>query len=407
MTDQGHRPSLLVVATHPIQYQAPLFRALADSGAVDLTVGFLDLPDADRQGVGFGVNFSWDVPLTEGYRWVRLDAAVAEGHAASDFPGRRWRHPVRGLKGLAPDAVLVMGWNQLGLLQGWFAAKWCGVPLIVRGESNAKRARAGWKRALHRLLLSIPDRFVAIGASNREFYRQVGIADSAIDVAPYFVDNAFFATRAAAVDRADQRAAWGIAESDVCLLFAGKFEAKKRPFDLLAAVAALPADVRSRIVVLMVGAGPLEASLRAQAEAAGLRVAWAGFLNQSEIPAAYAVADVLVLPSDHGETWGLVVNEAMACGVPAIVSDQVGCADDLVRPGETGLVFPMGDVAALAKAIVALATNPERRRAMGEAARAVVTREYTIERSVEAIVGAVSTLVGQPRPLFDDGETRG
>jgi len=405
MTETADRPALLVVATHPIQYQAPLFRALAASGAVDLTVGFLDIPDAARQGVGFGIAFAWDVPVTEGYRWVRLDAAVADGAEASRWLGRRWRHPVRDLQALAPDAVLVMGWNQLGLLQGWLAAKWCRVPLIVRGESNAKRARAGWKRALHRLLLSVPDRFIAIGASNREFYRQSGIDEPLINVAPYFVDNDFFATRAAAVDQAARRAAWGIADDDVCVLFAGKFEAKKRPFDLLSAVAALHADVRDRIVVLMVGAGPLEVSLRAQAEAAGLRVSWAGFLNQSEIPAAYAVADVLVLPSDHGETWGLVVNEAMACGVPAIVSDQVGCADDLVRPGETGLVFPMGDVAALAKAIELLATNPERRRAMGEAARAVVTGEYTIERSVEAIIGTVYALVGRPRSMADPGST--
>jgi glycosyltransferase involved in cell wall biosynthesis len=397
MTDARRRPALLIVATHPIQYHAPLFRALAGSNGVDLTVGFLDLPDPWRQGVGFGLAFAWDVPLTEGYRSVRLDAVVADGDAASTFRGRRWRHPIRDLRALAPDVVLVMGWNQIGLLQGWLAARWLGVPIVVRGESNAKRKRAGWKRIVHRLLLSIPDRFLAIGLSNRRFYLESGVDVSGTEVAPYFVDNSFFATRAAAVDRRAQRQAWGIVDDDLCLLFAGKFEQKKRPFDLLAAVTALPAETRARIVVLMVGAGPLEAGLRAQVATAGLRVTWAGFLNQTGIPAAYAAADVLVLPSDHGETWGLVVNEAMACGLPAIVSSEVGCADDLVRHGETGLVFPVGDVHALAAAIMAMVDEPERRRAMGAAARVVVHDEYTIERSVDAIAATVSTLAGRAR----------
>lgn len=407
MTNRARLPQLLIVATHPIQYQAPLFRALAASAEVDLMVGFLDIPDPSRQGVGFGVGFAWDVPLTQGYRWVQLDSTVADGDAASGFGGRRWKRAVRELRKLAPDAVLVTGWNQWGLLQGWFAARWCRVPLIVRGDSNAKRKRSWWKRGLHRLLLSLPQRFLAVGTSNARFYIDSGVSHADIDLTPHFVDNHFFASRAAALDRDVQRASWQIGPGDCCVLFAGKFEAKKRPFDLLAAVASLPAELRERVVLLVVGAGPLEGELRAQAEAAGLRVTWAGFLNQTQIPAAYAAADLLVLPSDHGETWGLVVNEAMACGVPAIVSDRVGCADDLVRPDQTGLVFPMGDVAALAEAIASLASNAGRRRAMGEAARAVVSSEYTIERSVAAIVNAVSTLTGRRAAASGAGAAHG
>ena len=85
-----------------------------------------------------------------------------------------------------------------------------------------------------------------------------------------------------------------------------------------------------------------------------LPVSFAGFLNQGEIPAAYAACDALVLPSDYGETWGLVVNEAMACGVPAVVSDAVGCGPDLVEEGQTGMIFPLGDIPALARAIEAV-----------------------------------------------------
>jgi glycosyltransferase involved in cell wall biosynthesis len=383
---------LVIVATHPIQYHAPLFRALAVSDRLRVSVAFLDIPDSASQGVGFGKAFQWDVPLTEGYAWVRLDAAIATGSGSNRFLGRRARSLTRQLGELAPDVVLVMGWNQFGLLQAWFAAKRLGLPLLVRGDSNAKRPRPAWKRWVHRVLLGVPDGFLSVGESNARFYCESGVPAERIQYAPHFVDNAFFASRAAVVDRVAVHASWGISEGDVCVLFAGKFEAIKRPFDLLAAVTVLPAKVRRRIAVLMVGAGPLGVTLRQQADAAGLRVTWVGFLNQSEIPEAYAVADMLVLPSEH-ETWGLVVNEAMACGVPAIVSDLVGCANDLVRPGETGMVFPMGDVAALAKAIEALASNPERRRAMGEAARALVTREYTVvrcQRALEAIVAGCS-----------------
>jgi glycosyltransferase involved in cell wall biosynthesis len=378
-----------VLATHPIQYQAPLFRALAASDRLRVTVAFFDIPDSASQGVGFGKSFVWDVPLTEGYAWVRLDAHLAEGTRSNDFMGRRAWALAAQLRRLAPDALLVLGWNQFGLLQGWYSAWRLRVPLLVRGDSNAKHPRPVWKRAIHRAMLSVPDWFLSVGLSNSRFYLDSGVRTQRILDAPHFVDNAFFASNAAKVDRVLRRSTWGIDERDICLLFAGKLEPKKRPFDLLAAMVALPADVRERTVVLMVGSGALESSLRVQAEASGLRVVWAGFLNQTEISAAYASADALVLPSDR-ETWGLVVNEAMACGLPAIVADKVGCADDLVRPGETGLVFQTGDIAALAKAIEGIATNPGRRRAMGETARELVTREYTIERCVRVVESVVA-----------------
>lgn len=391
----GTWPRLLIVATHPIQYHAPWFRHIALSGWVDLTVGFLDLPDAGRQGVGFNVNFSWDVPLTEGYTWRRLDAVVSRRGHGFGFFARRLRRARQQIVALAPDVVLVTGWNQLGLLQAWRAARSEGIPVIVRGESNAKRTRAPWKRSLHGHLLATADAFVTIGCSNAEFYRSAGVPDERLHAGAYFVDNAFFASRADALDRAEARARFGIPEDVCCVLFAGKFESKKRPFDLLSAVAALAVDSRKRVHLLMVGSGELGDSLKEQA--AGLPVSWAGFLNQTEIPAAYRAADVLVLPSDHGETWGLVVNEAMACGVPAIVGDQVGCADDLVVDGETGWVYPTGDVARLRSAIEQAISSPDERVRRGERARRKVNTDYTVERSSEALFGAIEQVLARSR----------
>ncbi len=136
----------------------------------------------------------------------------------------------------------------------------------------------------------------------------------------------------------------------------------------------------------------LEASCRSQVEALKLPITFVGFLNQSEIPAAYAVSDCLVLPSDHGESWGLVVNEAMACGLPAIVSDLVGCAEDLVHQGVTGDVVPCADPAALAQSMILMAANPERAARMGDNARELILSHYTIDAAAEGIRKGLSLL---------------
>ena len=128
-------------------------------------------------------------------------------------------------------------------------------------------------------------------------------------------------------------------------------------------------------------------------EQENLPVTFAGFLNQSEIPKAYVAADCLVLPSDSGETWGLVVNEAMACGIPAIVSDHVGCGPDLVIEGETGGVFPLGDIDALAHKIAHFASDADRLKAMGKEAQRRVMTYYSVDRAVEGTLAAIHAAV--------------
>jgi glycosyltransferase involved in cell wall biosynthesis len=138
-------------------------------------------------------------------------------------------------------------------------------------------------------------------------------------------------------------------------------------------------------------------SARVLAQQERLPLSFIGFLNQSEIVRAYVAADCLVLPSDAGETWGLVVNEAMACGLPAIVSDQVGCGPDLIHEGETGATFPMGDVTALAKRMVEFAADPDALVAMGQRAQRLVLSDYSVERAVEGTLDAILGMVGRER----------
>lgn len=359
-----------------------------------MTVFFALVPDAAQQGAGFGVPFEWDVPLRAGYRSEVL-ANRAKHPSATAFGGCDTPGIFERLREWRPDAVLVNGWVAKTCLQALWACRRLGIPCLVRGEANLLRPRAAWKHALHGLLLRQYAGWLAIGSANREFYRFHRCSEERIFWAPYAVDNGFFAAQAVARAgrRNELRAAFGIPAAAVVFLFAGKLEEKKRPLDMLEAVARLPADLRSRVHVLVAGAGPLRDACERRARAENLPVAFAGFLNQSRLPDAYAAADVLALPSDAGETWGLVVNEAMASGRPAIVSRAAGCCADLVVENETGRAFDCGAVAALAEIIAGYARDPAAAVRQGAAAAERI-RAFGLENAAAGIATAAQTCAG-------------
>lgn len=377
-----------IVETHPIQYKVPWLQQLSQEPELAVDVLYAMVPDAAQQGAGFGVAFTWDVPLLEGYRWRAL-RNVARRPSVTRFGGcdtpelygefrrRRW------------DAVLVNGWVTKTCLQALLAARRAGIPCIVRGEANNLRPRAPWKRVLHRLLLSQYAACLYIGRANRDFYRSHHVPEDHLFFGPYCVDNDRFAAAAAALTarRSDLRAHWGIARESCCLLFAGKLEAKKRPMDLVTAVAKART---SGIHLLFVGDGSLRPACEDACRRLGVAATFVGFLNQSNMPSAYVAADALVLPSDAGETWGLVVNEAMACGLPAIVSDQVGCHADLVD-ASTGSVFGCGDTEALSACIRRLADDSEMRSRLSTGARARVAA-YSVEALTAGTVKALDAV---------------
>lgn len=382
---------LAIVTTHPIQYQVPWFRALAARREIELTVGFAWLPDAESQGVGFAVPFQWDVPLTDGYRWERLPLA-SRSPRLGPFFGLRLRDVARWLRAGRFEALLVTGWNSFSLVQAARAAKRLGLRVLVRGDSSDLAPRAAWKRLLHRRFFSMYDAFLTVGSANEAFYARFGVPASRRFRAPHFVDNRRFAEEASAQEgnRAKVRESWGIPPDARVALFAGKMIPEKNLEELLTAFGIAEKQEHS-LRLLLVGDGPLRAALESRALTLESRPTFVGFMNQTRIPEAYAAADFLVLPS-RSETWGLVVNEAMACGLPAIVSDRVGCAVDLVREGETGAVYASGDVAGLAARLVEFARDPDRTRAMGGRARELVFTDYSIERAVEGTLAALQAV---------------
>jgi glycosyltransferase involved in cell wall biosynthesis len=263
-------------------------------------------------------------------------------------------------------------------------------------DSNGLGSRSFVLDLIYQLLFRGVSIGLPVGRANARWYEANGITGDRLIPSPHYVDNAAFAaaSEALAPQRAELRRRWAIPPEAFCFVFAGKLQAKKHPLDLFKALDHLVRSGTDVVVhLLVVGTGDLEPDCRTAVAAGNLPVSFAGFLNQSEMPAAYGAADALVLPSDHGETWGLVVNEAMACGLPAIVSDLVGCAEDLVLPGRTGLVVPFGDAGALATAMANMAADSAAAAAMGREARSLVQRDYTIERAAKGILAGVQRVL--------------
>jgi glycosyltransferase involved in cell wall biosynthesis len=363
-----------VLATHPIQYYAPLFRQLAADPAVELTVYYAHRPTPEQQGAGFGVAFTWDVDLLEGYRhlWLvnRASNPDPERFGGCDTPEIR-----RIIARERFDAFFVLGWNTRSYWQAMTACWRTGTPVMVRGDSQlvGQRpvAKETVKRIVYPLFLRRFSACLSVGTRSDAYFRHYGARR--VIRSPHFVDNEYFATRAAAerVRRGELRRRWALPDEALVVLSAAKFVPKKRQLDLIHAVGSLG---RSDVCVLFVGDGELRGECEAAAARLGVNARFVGFLNQSEIARGYAAADVLALPSDHRETWGLVVNEAMAAGLPAIVSDAAGCAPDLVHDGKTGFVFPVGQVNAIADRIGQLANDRAAARHMGRAATAHIAQ---------------------------------
>jgi glycosyltransferase involved in cell wall biosynthesis len=383
---------LAIFSSHPIQYQAPWFRALARAPGLTLRVFFSYIPDAKQQGVGFGKEFEWDIPLLDGYDWEVLPS-FSIGHRNAPILKSTARGIARSLRAFQPDVALILGWHHVSLIQAIVKCRLMGIPIILRGESNSLQKRPIYKRLFHRFLFAQCSSFLAIGSRNSALYETNNVSKDNIYMARYFVDNDRFLSEFNKLYpmRTALRKAWGIRPGAICFCFVGKLEPKKRPLDFVAAFR-IAYKRNNNIMGLVVGSGELANAVEAAAKADNLPMVFVGFLNQSEIPKAYVSADAIVLPSDYGETWGLVINEAMVAGIPALVSDRVGCADDLVLDGQTGCVFPFGDVNELARCMLSLAGDANFMRDLGLRAQSRVLSMYSTVEAVENTLNAVRHL---------------
>lgn len=390
---KNNKIRLAVFSPYPIQYYSPWFRGLARQEGIDLKVYYGFIPSEDQQGYGFNASFKWDVPMLDGYKWEVVPNARKKPGFNSYF-GSSTPGIVKVFAKDRPDAVVLIGWSFLPLVQALWACRKLRIPTIVRGDSNNLRKRHFLVRLIHRCLIHKYDAFLAVGKLSRQFYLDYGIPAESIFQARHFVDNGFFESRLNEIkdERPGLREKWSIPQNAACFLFSGKLQEKKRILDLLKAFE-IAYHKNSSLHLLIAGDGEDMQQSKDFVREKGLPVTFAGFLNQKEIVKAYAAADCLVLPSDFGETWGLVVNEAMACGLPAIVSDRVGCGPDLVVDGITGYVFPFGDIDALAGTLLKCAADKAKLAQMGKQAKELIAK-YSAENTVKGTIEAIKYVLG-------------
>lgn len=395
-TDRRHpRYRVAIVSGHPTQWEGPLFARLARHEALDIHVYY-----RSREGLGaapdaeIGVVFDWDTPVLEGYQ-----------HSFLDRPPSGLIAFARALARERYDAVIVEGHDEWPMRVGILTSLMAGVPVIHRLDSEL-RAEHGAKGLLKRRLLPLlfgrMRAFLPLSSLAVQYLETHGVPRDRIFLAPYTVDNDWYAAVCAdwRQKRDVARAELRIARDAVVAVAVLRFVDRERPLDFVAAAEALQRQ-NQEVVFLLVGDGPQRAEIEQRIHTARSgRVILPGFRPLSDLPRFYAVADMFVHPGVR-ECWGLSVNEAMACGLPVIVSDRVGAGHDLVRHGENGLRYPAGDVEALASCMAQLAHDSERRRAMGQSASARIST-WSYERSIGSILDAVRFSC---RTQHDDSQT--
>lgn len=382
------RKRLGVLASHPIQYQAPLFRELARH--VDLKVFFAHRQTAQAQAAaGFNVAFEWDVDLLGGYAHQFLHNRSNQP-GVNDFFGCDTPEIADEIRWGGFDAFLVTGWYLKSYWQAIRACRRHGVPVMVRGDSQLGTPRGRLKQwgkgLIYPRILQQFDACLYVGQRNKQYLEHYGVPTGRLFFSPHCIDNDAFAARAQAVSREDSRARLGINADQKAVLFVGKLLDRKRPLDMLLALRSLR-DQGMSVGGVFAGDGPLRTQLEGKGREWNVPLTFLGFRNQTELSEVYAVADLVVLPSEGSETWGLVVNEALACGTPAVVSDAVGCAPDLVIEGQTGAVYPMGDTRALAAALQRVLNAPPDRRSIKAIADA-----YSVGAATRGVLDAIDWL---------------
>jgi glycosyltransferase involved in cell wall biosynthesis len=340
------RGGMVVVETHPVQYHAPVYRELQQRFGVPVTVVYgSDFSISGYHDREFDTTFAWDTDLMSGYT-ARFLSRAAEGGARS---GEEVRSDglLSALRRLRPAVVLCVGYSLCFYRRACWSAWRAGLPLLFRAETTDHATVRGplkcWlrDRALKWFYRRCA-RLLYVGRRSLEHYQRLGCPPERLVFSPYCVDTAAWATQDAdrAALRGPTRRSLGVAVDQRVVLASGKLVPRKGPDLLVRAVKELPREARDRTVVVFLGHGPMCAELAGLAEQApAVATRFLGFQNQRELSRYYHAADVLVLASRVGETWGLVVNEALHHGLPSVVSDQVGCAPDLIEPGVTGEVF--------------------------------------------------------------------
>ena len=386
---------VLAVATHPVQYMPPLFRRMAVHPALDFQAVYCTLRGAEAgHDPEFGANIQWDIPLLDGYSWSRVKnrGSGAEAFFGLFNPGL-WRF-IR--KGKYDSVLCFVGYVRASFWISYLASKLSDAVFIFGTDATSLTPRDGrnWKIAVKKFfwprLFRLADQVIAPSSATAEMMRGLGIPDERISLTPFVVDNDWWLEQAHRADRKATRADWGVSEGELVVLYCAKLQHWKRPLDLLRAFA--KAAVPNSALVFA-GEGPLRSQIETEAATLGVasRVRILGFTNQSRLPAVYSAADLFVLPSGY-DPCPAVVCEAMLCGLPVVLSDEIRGRFDLVQPGITGGIFACGDTDALAAILKRLLSSRAALAVLSSNARARM-QTWSARENITGMVDAIARAV--------------
>ena len=361
--------------SHPIQYFAPLIKQLTEASFCECTVLYCEDTTQGYFDAEFGKRINWDIPLLDGYHYLFLRnsflSRIGGFFRLSNLSVRKYLGKKKA------DVLVVHGW---GYFTAVFAICWAcvaGTEVWLRGENpyNQDIKKSGYKRLFKKIFLQyflfkMVNRFLYIGKQNKRFYEHYGVPADKLVFCPYAVDNERLQQSRPLLSKNAARNQLQLKPDEFVVLFSGKLVPKKNPLDVLKAfhLAAIPG---SRLILL--GDGELMPQLKTFiTDNQVTNVLLEGFKNQTELPAYFIAADIFVIASGMGETWGLVVNEAMNYELPVISSDLTGSADDLVENKKNGYVFPLGDINQLAASLKQSAADAGWLRAAGATSLKIV-----------------------------------
>jgi 1,2-diacylglycerol 3-alpha-glucosyltransferase len=364
-------------------YRIPIFNALAKREDVDLHVIFLAENDASlRQWLVYKDEIRFSYQVLPSWRRALGNQNVLFNWGVS-----------RALSAAPPDIVICGGYNYPA---SWRAAHWAKhhrIPFLLWIESTSldRRTRNFFVEKMKLHFLDLCTGFIVPGRASTEYLRLLGVSEDRIVVAPNAIDIDLFQNAAARTRHEAGRLRETLRLPARYFLDVGRLVEAKGAFDLIDAYAKLSGVVRNQISLLFLGDGVDREALTARSRAIspGL-IEFRGFVQRDDLPAYYALAEALVFPT-HSDTWGFVVNEAMACGTPVIASDVAGCVPDLVQNFETGLLVPCQDSDSLAKSLAFLAERPEAGTGMARRATKLIT-QYSPEAWADGIASAVVSI---------------
>jgi glycosyltransferase involved in cell wall biosynthesis len=387
---------LAIFESHPVQYRTPVYRALQRLVPGRFHVYFAtDVSVRGNSDVGFGKIVAWDEPMLTGYPNTVLKQE--RGEALRGFRSLHGRGLSHVFSRLRPKAILQTQFLYEYDLAAFLQASIRRIPIWIRHETQDEANRRSYAKnvlrsAAYRIVYSFVKKAFFIGNLNRRHLLRHGMQPQHLVRAPYSAPDRFehLSEEKFQQVREGCRKRLGIGMHKTVIAFFGKLISKKNPDLLLHSIYFLPEDLKRETTFLFVGSGVLEADLKERAgrlEKLGIKIIFAGFINQSSIRDYYAATDIVVLPSRReGETWGLVVNEALQAGCAVAISEAVGCAEEFLH-WERVRVIPVGNAAALARALQELAVFPRK----CDWAREGMT-SYSTESAAEGLAGEIRLL---------------